>query len=177
MTMNITSADELRQKIEEKRYDYFTFPVLDITIKYRKPDLLKLSFNNSLPSALAAIVINSYKEAVGGTDMEEYQKKHKDQKLEADDDLVKDLDTKGYILLSELAVSHRFLDVEQSDPENNLIAWKDVPEEDAIAFLLNLINKAQVAKTATGGEVSGSDIASFPDSKRVSKRNTAGKGR
>jgi hypothetical protein len=178
--MNTTSADELRQRIEEKRYNYFTFPVLNITIKYRRPDLLKLSFNNSLPSALAAVVIEGYKEAVGGTTIEDYQQKMQDKKIETNDELIKDLGKKGYTLLSELSVSHKFMDVPESDFDASpiaLISWVDVPEEDAIAFLMHIIQRAQVAKNASGGETSNEDVASFPDSRPVPQRNSTGKSR
>lgn len=171
----ITQGSALREKIESRRYDTFTFPILDITIKYRKPDLLKLSLNKSLPLAMASAIISAYKEAVGGADMEEYAKEAANQKFNADDAMIKDLSEKGYTLLQELSESHVFLDVQQSDFEAQpkaVIAWKDVPEEDAIAFLLNLIQKAQVGKTKSGGEVSAEDITSFSDGKRSAKRST-----
>ncbi len=172
---NITSAAELREKIQSKRYDTFTFPVLEITVKYRKPDLLKLSFNKSLPGAIADAVIGSYKEAMSGVDPEEYKKRLAANKTEADEDLVRDMSTKGYILLSELCTSHKIMDVPESDPENGLIAWSDIPEEDSIAFILNLLNKAQVSTTAQGGEISTEEIIDFPDSPKVPKRDTARK--
>jgi hypothetical protein len=180
MTMQTTPASELADKIEQKRYDTFTFPILDITIKYRKPDLLKLSFNNSLPSALAAVVVNGYKEAVGGADLNEYKEQLKDTKIDVNDALIKDIGTKGYQLLKELSVSHKFLDVPESDFNSvpiPIIAWVDVPEEDAIAFLLNLISRGQVAQTATGGEISMEDVTSFPSGGSVPERNTDGKRR
>lgn len=174
---NITTAAELREKIQSKRYSTFTFPVLEITIQYRKPDLLKLSLNKSLPGAIADAVITSYKEALNGVDRQEYEKRLKSQKREADLELVKDMATKGYTLLSELTTSHKILDVPESDPENNLIAWADIPEEDAIAFILNLMEKAQFSKTKQGGEISTEEVVEFPDGKQVGKRTTAGKGR
>lgn len=173
----ITSVEELRQKIESKRYDYFTFPVLDITVKYRKPDLLKLSLNKSLPLFIADAVIESYKEAVGGTDMAEYQQKKLAEGIKADDQLVEDLSKKGYELLSSLCESHAIKDVPESDFDTTppLIAWKDVPEEDSIAFLLNLINRAQVGTTKSGGEVASEDVTTFPDGERKPKRSTVRK--
>lgn len=173
--MNITTGQELRDKIEAKRYDTFTFPILEITIKYRKPDLLKLSLSNALPGAMADAVISAYKEAMSGADMEEYKTKLESKKPEADENLVKDIASKGFTLLGQLCVSHKIMDVQESDPDNNLIAFSDIPEEDAIAFLLNLLNKAQNAKTETGGEVSVDEITTFSDSGRVSKRNSVSK--
>lgn len=179
MNTQITQASELQAKIEAKRYDHFTFPVLEITIKYRKPDLLKLSFNNQLPAIMADMVIESYREAIDGTDMKAYQEKVKGKKLKADNDLVKGLGEKGYTLLSELCVSHKIMNVPESDFAAQplpLISWNDVPEEDAIAFLFNLINRAQVT-TTDGGEISGGEIASFPDGEQVTKRDPVGKSR
>lgn len=169
---NVTSAEELQAKIEGKMYDYFTFPVLDITIKYRRPDLLKLSFNDSLPNAVASLVIDSYKKNIEGISPAEYKKSLKDNKIEADDALVKDLSVKGYKLLATLSVSHRIMDVEESDFSNNVLSWNDVPEEDAIAFIFHIINKAQTAD-APGGETSNEDVINFPDGKRRAKRNLA----
>lgn len=173
----VTSAEEIQRKIEEKRYSYFTFPVLEITIKYRKPDLLKLSFNKSLPAVMAGQIIDAYKQSANGVDMNAYRDKVLDKKLEADDDLVKDLGQKGYNLLKELCVSHKVLDVPQSDFVNEVIAWVDIPEEDAIAFLLNLINASQTTETQYGGEISEAEITSFPEGEQVPKRDIAGKGR
>jgi hypothetical protein len=175
MTQEITSGSALREKIEAKRYDYFTFPILDITIKYRKPDLLKLSLNKSLPQAMADAVITAYKEAVGGADMAGYVKDAANKKLEADDSLIKDMDEKGYLLLQQLCVSHSILNVDESDFDTvpiPLIAWHDIPEEDAIAFLLSLIQRAQTGKTESGGEISAEEITDFPDGERSAKRST-----
>lgn len=174
---NITTGQELRDKIEAKRYDTFTFPVLEITIKYRKPDLLKLSLTNSLPAAMADAVITGYQEVMSGTDPTAYKDKVQDKKVDVSVDLVKDVSNKSYVLLSELCVSHKILDVPLSDTDNNLIAWCDIPEEDAIAFLVNLINKAQVAQTTSGGEISSGEIVEFPDGKPMPKRNSTSKGR
>lgn len=168
----VTSGQALRDKIESKRYEYFTFPVLEITVKYRKPDLLKLSFNNSLPAVLADAVIDAYKESVNGTDAAEYREKIKNKNLEADNDIVKDLRDKGYKLLEDLVTSHRILNVPESDLDNNIISWDDVPENDALAFVFHLMNKAQEVDTE-GGTVSANDIETFPNRQRKSKRNLA----
>lgn len=173
MNNQITSASELAAKIEAKRYDFFTFPVLDITIKYRRPDLLKLSFNKALPTFIADTVIDSYKEAISGTDMREYQKAKAEEGVKANEDVIKDLSTKGYNLLTELCVSHTIING-LSDLDNGVISWNDIPEEDAIAFLMNLINRASVSQTKTGGEVTSEDVINFPDGKRKSKRSSAG---
>lgn len=175
MTKITTAAEELREKIESKRYDTFTLPTLEITVKYRKPDLLKLSYDKALPAALADIVIDSYKSVAAGIDQDVIKKKAETAKLEADDTFLKELSSKGYNLLSVLVVSHKIMDVAESDPENLLISWQDIPEEDSIAFLIHLLNKAQTGKTAEGGEVSYEEIKEFPDSKRSTKRSTAGK--
>lgn len=172
---NITTAVQLREKIEAKRYDTFTLPVLDITIKYRKPDLLKLSFDKALPAALADVVIDSYKSVAGGMDEAAFKKKAENTHLEADDTFLRELSNKGYGLLSELVVSHKIMDVAESDPDNLLISWKDIPEEDSIAFLVNLLNKTQTAQTADGGEISYKEVESFPDGGGKPKRRTAGK--
>lgn len=175
MSKTVTSASELATKIEAKRYDYFDFPTLEITIKYRKPDLLKLSLNKSLPLFIADAVISSYKEAVGGSDMAEYQEKKAKEGIKADDQMIGDLATKGYNLLSDLCESHAIKDVPESDFTTTppLISWKDVPEEDTIAFLLSLIQKAQTGTTKSGGEVTSDDVTTFPDSERKSKRSSA----
>jgi hypothetical protein len=178
MTTNkvTSSLEDLKSKIEANRYDYFTLPVLDITVKYRKPDMLKLSLNNSLPGAMADVIINAYKEAVGGADMEQYKENAKNT-IKPDNNLIQELDKKGYILLSELVVSHKFLDVPESDLDAQpipLISWIDVPEEDAIAFLLNLVNSAQKAKTVNGGEVTSDEVTEFSGRKRRTKRSIVG---
>lgn len=170
---NVTTAETLAEKIERVQGNYFTLPILDVTIKYRRPDLLKLSLNNELPAVMAAAVIDSYKQAVGGADLQAYQDKIKDKKIDANEGLLEDLSKKGYDLLKNLCVSHKIWDVEESDPANNLIAWKDVPEEDAMAFLVHLINSIQNIKTNDGGEVTLDDLTTFPDSKRKSQRGNA----
>lgn len=171
----ITTADELREKIEAKRYDTFTLPVLEITVKYRKPDLLKLSFDKALPAALADMVIDAYKDIASGVDEATFRDKASTTKLDADDTFLKELSSKGYVLLSELVVSHKIMDVAESDPDNLLISWHDIPEEDSIAFLVNLLNKAQVGQTKDGGEISYEEVQNFPDGGRGTKRRTAGK--
>src|SRR6476646_10294294 len=110
MTTNkaTTSLEELKSKIEANRYDYFTLPVLQITVKYRRPDLLKLSISKSLPGAMADAIIRAYKEAVGGANMEEYAATAKND-ITPDDTLLQEIDKKGYLLLSELVVSHKFM--------------------------------------------------------------------
>lgn len=170
---NISTAADLRQKLESRRYGYFTFPILDITIKYRKPDLIKLSLNNSLPQFLAEQVIGAYKAQVEGR-AEEFQAGLAERKIDVDDELLRQLHDKGYNLLSELCISHKIMDVRESDPENNLIAWVDIPEGDAMAFVLNMIQAAQVSQTETGGEVSLEDTVTFPDAERGRKRRPAG---
>lgn len=175
---NITTGQDLAAKIEANRYDFFTFPKLEITVKYRKPDLLKLSINKSLPAAMAAAVIEAYKEAVGGADMAEYAKQAESKKLEPDDELVSDLSQKGYILLNNLVVSHKIMDVPESDVNAEpvpLISYNDVPEEDSIAFLMHLIQKAQEARTQSGGIVTSEDVTTFSNTKRSTKRRTSGK--
>jgi hypothetical protein len=173
MPNKITTASELEAKIAGLD-NYFTLPILDVTIKYRRPDLLKLSLNNHLPSVMAAAVIESYKEAVGGADLQAYRESLKEKKIEADDKLIGDLSTKGYNLLKDLCVSHKILDVEQSDPANNLISWRDIPEEDAMSFLVHIINSTQKVQTRDGGEMSLEDITDFPEGVRKSKRSNAG---
>lgn len=178
MTFKTTSSlAELKSKIEANRYDFYTLPVLDITIKHRKPDLLKLSYNNDLPASMAATIIDAYKEAVGGTNMEEYMSSASD-KITSDDNLVKDLSVKGYVLLQKLSVSHRFIDVPESDLEAQpvpLISWNDVPEEDAISFLMHLLQQAQKAKTVDGGEITSEEVSTFPEGKRGANRRPASK--
>lgn len=170
----VTSPEDFLNNIEETMYDYFTFPILKSTIKYRRPDMLKLAFNNSLPAAMASAIIKAYKEAIGGADMENYADEATKDKIKPDEDLVKDLSEKGYVLLKELCVTYKILNVPQSDVTQGVVSWSDIPEEDAMAFLLNLIQKAQIAHTKTGGEVSTGDIETFPVSKRRSKRAIAG---
>lgn len=170
----VTSPEEFQRHVEEKRYSYFSFPVLEITIQYRKPDLLKLAFNKSLPAVMADTVIKAYKAHLSGA-AAAYEKEMKEKTIEASDELVSDLREKGYQLLKELCSSHKILDVPQSDFANNVISWLDIPEEDAIAFLLHLLNSAQVSTTTEGGEMSAKDIQDFPDGKRVPKRHIARK--
>ncbi len=85
-----------------------------------------------------------------------------------------DLTQKGYNLLTELCISHTILDG-QSDFENNVISWKDIPEEDALAFLLSLIQKVQTTYTKKGGEVTSTDVTDFPDGERITKRSSSRK--
>lgn len=172
----VTTADVLKQKIQDNRFDLFTLPILEVTIKYRKPDLLKLSLNNSLPTAMADSVVEAYKEALGGTDYEEYQRTAAEREIKPNKELVEDVSKKGYNLLEKLCVSHKILDVPESDPDNDLIAWDDIPEEDAISFLINVLNKAQTARTKDGGEMSAEDITTFPGKRRSNKRSIPGEG-
>ncbi len=172
MTQTISSPDDFRQKIQTKRYGFFTFPQLEATIQYRMPDLLKLAFNNSLPAFLAEQVIAAYKAYVSGNS-EAFLRDLKEKSVEADDSLIKDLSERGYELLSDLCVSHRIMNVPESDFDSKplpLISWNDIPENDAIAFTTHLITAAQTADTKDGGEVSAADIATFPDGERVKKR-------
>jgi len=178
MNTQITPASELQAKIEAKRYDYYTLPILEVTIKYRKPDLLKLSFNKQLPSLMADMVIKSYREAIDGADMKQYQEDLQKHKIAADDALVKSLGEKSYQLLSELVVSHKFLDVPESDFNAEpvpLISWNDVPEQDAIAFLFNLLNVQEV--NTVEGAISSEEIATFPSGEQGAERDLASKGR
>lgn len=177
MNNQVTTADVLAQKIEEKRYSYFTFPILEVTIKYRNPDLLKLSLNKTLPTFIADAVIESYKESIGGGDLEKFQEEKLKNGIDANDEVVQDLSKKGYELLSTLCVSHAILNVPESDLAAQpvpLVAWKDIPEEDSIAFLLALIQRSHVAKTDNGGEVTLNDVTEFPEGKRKSKRVSVG---
>jgi hypothetical protein len=173
----ITTADELQSKLDANRYSFFTFPVLDITVKYRNPDLLKLSFNKTLPAAMADVIIGAYKALAGGESEESFAKRAKEKQITASEEYLQELSTKGYVLLSELVVSHRIADVQQSDTSNNLISWNDIPEEDAIAFVVNLVDKAQEIKTKGGGKTTSSEVETFPDGARSKKRSVAGKAR
>lgn len=169
----ISTAADLRQKLESRRYGYFTFPILDITVKYRKPDLIKLSLNNSLPQFLADQVIQAYKAQIEGNG-EAFQAELAQKKIEVDDALLQQLHDRGYTLLSELCMSHKIMDVRESDPDNNLIAWVDIPEGDAMAFIMHIIQSAQTSQTETGGEVSLEDTITFPDPERGRKRRASG---
>jgi len=178
--LQATPASELQAKIEAKRYNYYTLPILDVTVKYRKPDLLKLSFNKQLPSFLADLVIKSYKEAIDGADMQAYQESLKKQKIGVDEELIKTLGPKGYALMSDLIVSHKVMDVPESDFSATpvpLISWVDIPEEDAIAFLFNLINTSQGTIETEGGEVTFEEVATFPSGEQVTERDISSKSR
>lgn len=167
----ISTADDFRQKVQANRYGLFTFPQLGTTIEFRMPDLLKLSFNNSLPAFLAEQVIAAYKAHVSGNSSN-FLEELKSKQPEVDDDLIKDLAGKGYQLLSNLCVSHKIMDVPESDfkTEPALISWNDIPENDAIAFTTHLLTAGQSVDTKEGGEMSAEDIVSFPDSPRSKKR-------
>lgn len=171
LTTSVTSGAALAERLKSTKL-LFTLPVLDITIQYRKPDFLKLSFNKSLPEGLAAQIIEVYRAQVKG-EGDQYTKDMQNKPLDIDDQFLKDLREKGYTLLKELCTSHKILDVPQSDPDNDVISWTDIPEQDAISFLLHLIESAQTAKTKAGGEISQAEVADFPDGKPVRKRNTA----
>lgn len=172
--MNITTPQELKDKIERNRYAMFTFPMLDVTVRHRKPDLLKLSLKQSLPSVMAEAVIEAYKSFTSGS-QDDYKAKvdAKMKNFTADESLLEELSTKGYTLLSELCISHKILDVKESDPDNNLLAWSDIPEQDSIAFVMHLLMLAQESQTADGGETSAQEVETFPSSKRKSKRTVS----
>jgi hypothetical protein len=176
MNEQITSIEEAKRLIGERQYRVFTFPILGITFKYRRPDMLKLSLSGSLPTAMAEIIIDAYKTQMNGGSVEDFTESHKSLK-NIDDDLLKELRGKGYGLLRDLVTSHKVLDVPESDLDTGVISWQDIPEEDAMAFMLHLINAAQMSATADGGEVSVAEVTNFPDKKQVSKRNTSGKNR
>lgn len=167
----ISSAAEIAAKVEAKRYGFFTLPVLDITIKYRKPDPLKLALNGQLPSMLADQVIKAYKSNIEGT-QDQYKKELESVTFEADNNTLKELTEGGYKLFSDLCVSHVILDCDKSDFASEVISWKDIPEEDALAFMFYILNSSNTAETGNGGEVSSIDIATFPDGKRRKKRST-----
>lgn len=171
---NLTSLADIAAQVEAKRYNEFTFPVLGITIKYRKPDVLQLALNKSLPGVMADAVIKAYKANFEGRG-EEFQAEMKAEKISADDKLLTELRQSGYTLLGTLCDNLKIMDVPKSDVENSVLCWNDIPEEDAIAFVLTLINRANTSATNTGGEVSGEEIVTFPDNKRVPKRNSARK--
>lgn len=173
MTKKITSFDEAKRLIQAKRYSEFTFPTLEISFEYRKPDILKLAYNGHLPAQMAEAVIRAYKLRLSGGDTTQFEKELAD--TEVSDELLKELTEKGYLLLKDLGVTYKFLNVGQSDIDNGIFAWADVPENDAIAFLLHLLNDARNAEVEDGGEMSEDDITSFPDAKRGRKRNTVGK--
>ncbi len=162
----ITSIEETKRLLE-KNYNYYTFPVLGITIKHRRPDVLKLAFNQSLPEVMADMVIGAYKAKMEGREPD------LPEKLEATDEFLHDLHDKGYVLLSSLCVSHKIMDVPQSDLDNLLISWQDIPEEDAMGFIMHLISSAQTAETSAGGTVSVEEATSFPKPRRSQKRTAA----
>ena len=171
----ITSKEETRRLIEERRYKYFTFPELGLTVQYRKPDMLQLALNNSLPATLADIVIESYKLQMKGADTTELQKRGAN--LELDNELLTQLRGKSFEMLTNLVTSHRILNVPESDIDNDVISWKDVPEVDAMGFLMHVIYTAQTSETEGGGEVQMKDLETFPNGKQVSKRNSPRKNR
>lgn len=173
MSTQPTSASEAIRLIEERRYSYFTFPTLQITIKYRNPDMLKLAMNKQLPLAMADIIIDAYKTQLAGGNVDDLQEKHKN--FEMDDQFLAEVREKGYNILSELCTSFTILDVKQSDPESGVLAWKDIPEQDAMAFLSHLMLQLQRTALAEGGETTSDEVASFPDGTRLPKRNSARK--
>jgi hypothetical protein len=176
MNEQITSIEEAKRLIGERQYRVFTFPILGITFKYRRPDMLKLSLSGSLPTAMAEVIIDAYKTQMNGGSMEDFTETHKSLK-NVDEELLKELRGKGYGLLRDLVTSHKMLEVPESDVDNNIISWNDIPEEDAMSFMLHLIDAVQTSATADGGEVSVKEVTNFPNKKQVSKRNTTGKNR
>lgn len=169
---NVTSASDFEARVEAKRYSYFTLPVLEVSVKYRKPDVLKLALTHSLPTAISDQVIKVYKAGMDGN-VDSVRSEVENTKIFADDNFLTEIRDKGYILLKELCVSHKILDVPQSDFSNDVVSWNDIPEEDAIAFLMHLINQANTSTTVEGGEVSKEDIETFPNSKPVKQRRNA----
>lgn len=163
----ITDKEIAKENLAKLR-EYFTFPTLNITIQYRRPDILKLSYNNALPTLMADAVIKSYKAKVEGRTEENA---FDTTNFEATPEFLIELREKGYVLLEKQCTSHKILKVPESDIDNDVISWDDIPEEDAMAFLMHVINRTEVTNTS-GGEVSVKEVTSFPDSKRKSKRGT-----
>src|SRR5690606_27387451 len=130
---------DLQARIAEKNYLTFTFPVLNITVQHRRPNLLSLSIDGSLPAALADAVIKAYKGTFNGENLTELQQKMAEQN-QIDEKAIADFRNKGYKLLTELVVSPKIMDVPESDFSTNppLVSWKDIPEEDALAFVMHI---------------------------------------
>lgn len=175
MNDTLTSIEQAKRLIEERRYKYFTLPSLGLTIQYREPDMLQLALNNSLPALLADLVIEAYKIQMKGGSLDDVKKRDAD--VEITNEILGELRGKSYDIMASLCVSFKILNVPETDLDSGVISWKDIPETDAMAFLLHIINMAQNSATEGGGEVSMNDLKTFPDGKQVSKRTSSRKNR
>lgn len=163
---NVTNFEEAKRLLNQNRFLTFTLPTLQITIEYRKPDLVKLAMRKALPSFMADAVLKAYKAQLAGREVTEDNLPNFE-----DDNVVTEIHEKGYTLLSELTTSLIIKDVPNSDLDNGLLAFIDIPEVDAMAFLIHLIQEARTQ----GGEVSYEETIDFPDGEQSGKRSSSRK--
>src|SRR5690606_11125453 len=108
----------------------------------------------------------------------ELQQKMAEQN-QIDEKAIADFRNKGYKLLTELVVSPKIMDVPESDFSTNppLVSWKDIPEEDALAFVMHIFQVGNKTTEDAGGEMSSADILPFSDEKQMSERHPTRKKR
>lgn len=159
-------TQEAKEKLKN-RYNTFILPICGIEVSYRKPNPIESALQKRYPTFLSELIVSEMKDAFKGKSSGNSEKLLEEREFTDGD--VADFVAKGYILLKDLAIEPHFGDVEDDDT----IRVRDIPERDAIEFLQQVIKDSKTEIADGGGEISEESLKNFPDSKRVSKRNSA----
>lgn len=139
-----------------KKLDEYTFllPTLQEEITYKKLDVIESSINGSMPGFIAGKVLEVMKNGLQGESIEV----SKSQDVTNDD--VKDILVKATEMWDKCVL----------DPKLSMEQIVQIPSEDRIAWFMDAVTNSYSSKTTSGGEVTATEVANFPEV-RTNKRN------
>ena len=139
-----------------KKLDEYTFllPTLQEEIKYKKLDVIESSINGSMPGFIAAKVLEVMKNGLQG----EISDTTVSQNVTDTD--VKEILVKATEMWEKCVV----------DPKLSMEQIVQIPSEDRIAWFMDAVTNSYTSKTTSGGEVTATNVANFPEV-RTNKRN------
>ncbi len=154
----MSNTESFLAKLEESNTRKFLLPKLQEEITYRKMDVIESTINNSMPSFLAARVLDAMKKSVGGEDIEA-------EPLKLNDGDIRDLLIRATEMWKKLVI----------EPSLNDEQVSMVPSEDRLAWFLSAISESQGAGTQGGGVLTAEEAGNFPvqgSKRRVAKRSS-----
>ena len=144
-----------------KKLDEYTFllPTLQEEIKYKKLDVIESSINGSMPGFIAAQVLEVMKNGLQGTESSPTTPTN------VTNDDIKEILVKATEMWEKCV----------TDPKLSFEQIVEVPSEDRIAWFMEAVANSYSSNTTSGGEVTATEVANFPEvgtNKRNTKRST-----
>lgn len=145
-------------KLEKKNVRTFLLPDLQEEITYRKMDIIESSVDNSLPTFLAARVLDTMKKSVSG-------QTPTNDPVNLEDKDIQELLVRATEMWKKLV----------TDPILEMEDIIKISSQDRLAWFLHAVGESQQEETQGGGVVTGEEVTNFPDTsvaKGSAKRTT-----